>query len=54
MYAPSPFLSGSSVLHFDTSATRNLLMEPAINVDLTQSLVPPIDLTYVLLREIGW
>ena len=54
MYAPSPFLSGSSVLHFDTSATRNLLMEPAINVDLTQSLIPPIDLTYVLLQEIGW
>lgn len=54
MYAPNPFVSGSSVSHFDTTATRNLLMEPAINSDLTQSLIPPEDLTYILMQEIGW
>lgn len=54
MYAPNPFVSGSSVSHFDTTATRNLLMEPAINGDLTQSVIAPFDLTYRLLQEIGW
>jgi hypothetical protein len=29
-------------------------MEPAINPDLTHSLVPPQDLTLSLLRDIGW
>jgi hypothetical protein len=50
MYAPNPFQSGSSVSHFDVSATPNLLMEPAINPDLTSS----IDLTDPVFRDIGW
>ncbi len=54
MYAPSTFSGGSSVSHFDVSATRNLLMEPSINGDLTQVVVPPIDLTMPLFRDIGW
>ena len=54
MYAPNPFQSGSSVSHFDTSAFRNQLMEPAINGDLTQSVLPPQDLTFRLLQDIGW
>lgn len=54
MYVPNPFVSGSSVSHFDTTATRNLLMEPAINGDLTQSVIPPFDLTLPLLKDIGW
>jgi ferredoxin len=29
-------------------------MEPAINADLTHSLVPPQDLTLALMRDIGW
>ena len=29
-------------------------MEPAINSDLTHSVVPPRDLTLSLLRDIGW
>jgi len=29
-------------------------MEPALGADLTQSLVPPLDLTLPLLRDIGW
>jgi uncharacterized repeat protein (TIGR01451 family) len=50
MFAPTTFNSGSSVSHWDTSAFPNLLMEPNINGDLTHSL----DLTPVLLRDIGW
>jgi hypothetical protein len=50
MYAPNPFQSGSSVSHWDVSATPNLLMEPAINSDLTDS----VDLTTDLFRDIGW
>jgi hypothetical protein len=54
MYVPNPFQSGSSVSHFDTTATRNQLMEPAINGDLTQSVIPPQDMTFILLQDIGW
>ena len=54
MYAPNPVESGSSVSHFDTSAFPNQLMEPDINDDLTHSVTPPQDLTFDLLRDIGW
>jgi len=54
MFAPNPFQSGSSVSHFDSSATPNLLMEPAINGNLTQAVAPPLDLTLPLFTEIGW
>jgi hypothetical protein len=54
MYTPSPYQAGSSVSHWDTSAFRNLLMEPAINGDLTQSVKPPEDLTLPLFHDIGW
>ena len=50
MYTPNPFQSGSSVSHFDVSASPNLLMEPAINGDLTSS----VDLTRYLFEDIGW
>lgn len=50
MYAPNPLEPGSSVSHFDLSATPNLLMEPAINTDLTSS----VDLTRYALEDIGW
>lgn len=54
MFTPNPFQSGSSVSHYDTGAFRNLLMEPAINADLTHEVTPPYDLTYPLLLDIGW
>lgn len=54
MYTPNPFQGGSSVSHYDVSANPNLLMEPAINGDLTHSNVVPQDLTYSLLLDIGW
>jgi hypothetical protein len=54
MFAPNPFQGGSSVSHWDVSAFRNLLMEPSINGDLTHEVTPPLDLTYLLLKDIGW
>jgi len=54
MFAPNPFQSGSSVSHFDTIAFPNLIMEPAINGDLIHSVVLPTDLTFQLLKDIGW
>ena len=54
VYAPFPVVGGSSISHYDTVASRNLLMEPAINADLTHRLKAPDDLTFELLRDIGW
>lgn len=54
LYTPNPFVSGSSVSHWDSSAIPNLLMEPNINADLTHSVIPPQDLTLRLLQDIGW
>jgi hypothetical protein len=54
MFTPNPFQSGSSVSHWDTIATPNQLMEPSINGDLTHSVTTPQDLTYALLRDLGW
>jgi hypothetical protein len=54
MYTPNPFQSGSSVSHWDTIATPNLLMEPAINGDLTHSVTSPQDLTFLTLKDLGW
>ncbi|WP_332853556.1 PA domain-containing protein [Duganella sp. S19_KUP01_CR8] len=54
MYAPNPNQPGSSVSHYDVSAVPNLLMEPSINGDLTHEVIPPRDLSFPLLRDIGW
>jgi hypothetical protein len=54
MFTPNPFQGGSSVSHFDTSASPNLLMEPAINADLPQAVSTPLDLTFQLLLDTGW
>ena len=54
LYSPNPFQGGSSVSHWDTSAFKNLLMEPAINGDLTHSVLPPNDLTKPMFKDIGW
>ncbi len=50
LFAPSTFSSGSSVSHFSTVATPNLLMEPNINTGIPLTL----DLTRQLMRDIGW
>jgi hypothetical protein len=54
MNAPNPVVPGSSISHWDPVAFKNLLMEPAINPDLTHSLVAPQDLTLALMHDIGW
>jgi len=54
MYTPNPFQGGSSVSHWDTRLTPNQLMEPSISADLTHSVVTPQDLTFQLLKDIGW
>src|SRR5262249_35223842 len=50
MYDPNPDQPGSSVSHYDVSAFPNLLMEPAINPDLSQN----VDLTFHNFFDIGW
>jgi hypothetical protein len=50
LYTPNPLQSGSSVSHWDVSATPNLLMEPAVNSDLTSS----VDLTRYAFEDLGW
>ncbi len=52
--APNPVQPGSSISHWDPIAFRNQLMEPAINADLTHSLVPPEDLTLSQMTDVGW
>ncbi|MDB5933731.1 MAG: peptidase [Massilia sp.] len=54
MFSPTTFSPGSSVSHYTTDAKRNQLMEPAINADLTHDVTAPIDLTFQLLKDIGW
>lgn len=50
LYAPNPVEPGSSISHFSTTATTNLLMEPFINTGLPLDL----DLTRQQMRDIGW
>ena len=54
VFSPFPVSGGSSISHYDSVARRNLLMEPAINGDLTHKVKAPEDLTFELLRDIGW
>ena len=54
LYTPDPVTPGSTISHWDTIAFPNQLMEPAINADLTHSVMPPQDLTLPALRDIGW
>ena len=52
LYAPTTVALGSSISHFDTVATPNLLMEPFINADLRSAT--NLDLTPSLMRDVGW
>ena len=50
MHAPAIFESGSSVSHWSTTASPNLLMEPILsNLDFAE-----VDLTAAAFRDIGW
>jgi hypothetical protein len=52
LYAPTTVALGSSISHYDTVATPNLLMEPANNADLRSAT--NLDLTPALMQDIGW
>ena len=54
MFTPNPNQPGSSVSHYDTLATPNLLMEPFAEPNQPIAVAPPKDLTLPLLRDIGW
>ena len=54
MFTPTVNQPGSSVSHYTTDAKFNQLMEPAINGDLSHEVTPPRDLTFPLMRDIGW
>jgi hypothetical protein len=50
LFAANPVQPGSSISHWDTLASPNLLMEPAINADLAFG----VDLTAYQLQDVGW
>ena len=50
LFTPTVFQSGSSVSHFSTAASPNLLMEP----NITSGLPINLDLTRQQMRDIGW
>ncbi len=50
LYTPNPLEGGSSISHFSTAASPNLLMEPSINAGLPINL----DLARQVMRDIGW
>lgn len=50
LFTPNPLQSGSSISHWNTTASPNLLMEPSINAGLPLTL----DLTRQQMRDIGW
>lgn len=54
LFTPNPRIGGSSVSHWDTSATPDLLMEPYITPNLGLIVGPPKDLTLPLLKDLGW
>ena len=53
LFAPDPIVNGSSISHFDTVATPNILMEPILTGDLTHN-VAVTDLTLAAMRDVGW
>lgn len=50
LFTPSSFQGGSSISHFSSAVSPNLLMEPAINGDAAVNL----DLTRQQMRDLGW
>lgn len=51
LFAPNPIQGGSSISHWDTSATPSLLMEPSITPDL---VFLDLDITPDQMGDIGW
>jgi hypothetical protein len=51
LYAPATVSSGSSISHWDTAVTPNILMEPNLPSSITTSST---DITPCALQDIGW
>jgi hypothetical protein len=54
LFTPATLASGSSVVHFDPSLVPHPLMQPSYTADQPQRVTPPRDLTFSLLRDLGW
>jgi hypothetical protein len=54
LFTPATYQGGSSVSHYDSSAFPNLLMEPNASPNQAVAVRAPKDLTFELLRDIGW
>ena len=54
MFSPNPYQGGSSISHYDTLATPNLLMEPFAEPNQAIAVTAPGDLSLELLQDIGW
>lgn len=54
LFTPATLAPGSSVIHFDPSLVPNPLMQPSYTADQPQRVTPPRDLTFSLLRDLGW
>jgi len=54
LFAPATLVQGSSVIHFDSSLVPNPLMQPSLTPDQPHKVTPPRDLTFSLLRDLGW
>ena len=50
LHAPATLVPGSSVSHWSTATTPNLLMEPSLNT----TIFDKVDLTLPLFQDIGW
>lgn len=54
LFSPNPYQGGSSISHYDTLATPNLLMEPFAEPNQAIAVTAPGDLSLELLQDIGW
>jgi hypothetical protein len=54
LFAPTANIVGSSVSHWNVTASPNLLMEPFAQGDESITLRAPTDLTLSLFKDIGW
>jgi PA domain len=54
LFAPTANIPGSSVSHWNVTASPNLLMEPFAEGDESITLRAPADLTMSLFKDIGW
>ena len=54
MHAPAVYQGGSSVSHFDSTMSPNQVMEPSYSSTLVHEVTAPTDLTFALLKDIGW